>query len=462
MRAGLTILLALLLPSATAAIDWQRAGDEAIDKLQAYLRVDTTNPPGNETPAAELLRGWLAAEGIAARLYDPMNNPSRQALVARLPGRSGRTIVLMSHSDVVPAVAAEWHQPPFSGAIVDGALYGRGALDTKGLGILQVMTLLLMRREGLVPNDEIVLLIEPDEEEAGLGMRGMLERHPDVFGNVRLALNEGGTGTRDLLKPGQVIFAVQTAEKGAVWVKLTARGDTGHGSVPLPNNAVVTMSRALDRISRYETPLRPSQTVIGLFATLAEQQSFPNSFVMRHLGNPVVQSLFKSRLTERPLVSSLLRTTISLTGVHGGYKTNVIPSQVEASLDCRVVPGDSGAALLAELNRVVDDARVHIELTSVGTPNESPVDAELMRVLREVTSRHVPGSLVAPFMSSGVTDSAFFRQRGVSAYGFDARVLTEAEMSTMHGIDERVSLDQLRAAVRIYYEVVAELAGVKA
>lgn len=439
------------------AVDWEAIGTEAIERLQAYVRIDTTNPPGNETPAAELLRGWLAGEGIEARLVDVMNDPSRQALVARLPGRTARTVVLMSHSDVVPAVPEEWSQPPFSGAIVEGSLYGRGALDTKGLGILQLMTLLRMKREGIVPEETLLLVIEPDEEDGGEGIDGLLEREPDLFRDVRMVLNEGGAGTRDLLGPGQVIFFVQTAEKGAAWMKLVATGDTGHGSVPLPNNAVATMARALTRIENYETPLRPTRSVVELFRTLSTQMSFPSSFLMRHVDRSLVQSLFHDRLTERPLINSLLRTTISLTGVKGGYKTNVIPSRVEATLDCRVTVGDSAAALQEELVRVVDDPRVTIEVMSDGRPNESPVDPDVMRVLGEVTRRFHPDSLVAPFMSSGVTDSAPFRHRGIPAYGVNPIVLRELEMATMHGIDERVPVDGFREAVRIYDEFVRGL-----
>ena len=455
-------LLVGVRPAHAGTIDWTRVGDEAVDHLQAYVRVDTTNPPGNETPAAELLRGWLAAEGIEARLYDPMDNPQRQALVARLPGRSGRTIVLMSHSDVVPAVAAEWTHPPFGGDVVDGTLYGRGTLDTKELGILQLMTLLLLHRQGIQPQDELLLLIEPDEEEGAGGVKGMLEKYPDLFRNVRMVLNEGSTGTLGVVAPDTVVFFVQTAEKGPAWMKLIARGYTGHASVPVPDNAVTTMVRALDRIAAYETPLRPPPTVVELFATLAERQPFPNSLVMRHVDSPLVQALFRKRLTERPLINAMLRTTISLTGVHGGYKTNVIPGEVDATLDCRVIVGDSGEALRRELERVVNDPRVTIELTQNGTPNESPVDPTLMTVVRDVVTRYAPGSLVAPLMTSGVTDSAHFRQRGVPAYGFIPIALSEAELAGMHGKDEHLALDRFRLGVRMYYESVSKLAGVDA
>jgi acetylornithine deacetylase/succinyl-diaminopimelate desuccinylase-like protein len=444
------------------SIDWARASDEAIERLQAYIRVDTSNPPGNETRAAELLRGWLAADGIEARLYDPMGDQQRQALVARLPGSSGRTIVLMSHSDVVPAVATEWSHPPFAAEVVDGKLYGRGTLDTKQIGIYQLMTLALLRRQGLAPRDELLLLIEPDEEEGSRGVKGMLERYPELFRNVRMVLNEGGAGTLGVIAPDKTIFFVQTAEKGPAWMKLTARGDAGHGSVPRPNNAVVTMTRALDKIAAYETPLRPAKAVVAMFAALAEQQPFPNSLVMRHVDSSLIQTLFRSRLTERPLINSLLRTTISLTGVHGGYKTNVIPAQVEATLDCRVTVGDSGEALKHELERVVNDPRVSIELLNNGTPNESPVDETLMAAVRDVTGRHVPGSIVAPLMTSGVTDSAAFRQRNIPAYGFDPVVITEAQLATEHGIDEHIPLDRFRAALQMYYEVVTQLTGVDA
>jgi acetylornithine deacetylase/succinyl-diaminopimelate desuccinylase-like protein len=470
-----TVVLVLLWPVLVRAetIDWPRVSDEALARLQAYLRVDTTNPPGHETPAAELLRGWLAAEGIETQLYDPLNDPQRLALVARLPGSgaaaggsaagdstaSRRTLVLMSHSDVVPAVATEWSHPPFAAEVAGGTLYGRGALDTKGLGILQLTTLVLLHRQGLTPRDDILLLIEPDEEEHGRGAQGMLEQHAELFRNVSMVLNEGGFGTRDLIQPGEVIFFVQTSEKGSAWMKLTARGDTGHGSVPLPNNAVVTMVRALDRIAKYETPLRPSKAVVALFNTLADELPFPASFVMHHADSRIVQTLFRSRLTERPLINAMLRTTISLTGVHGGYKTNVIPSQVDATLDCRVTVGDSAEALKRELERVVDDPRVTIELDSTGTPNESPVDDTLMGIIRAATGRQSPGSTVAPLMTSGVTDSAFFRRRGIAAYGFNPTVVTDHELESAHGIDERMPVEAFGKAVRTYYEVVSRLVG---
>jgi len=453
------LLVVSALPAHAAAIDWEQAGAEAVGWLRAYIRINTTNPPGNETPAAELLRGWLSAEGIDAQLYDPMNDPQRQALVARLPGSSGRTIVLMSHSDVVPAIGEEWHHPPFAGEVANGTLYGRGTLDTKELGIMQLVTLVLLHRQGLTPRDDLLLLIEPDEEEAAYGVHGMLEKYPDLFRNVRMVLNEGATGTRDVIAPGKVVFFVQSAEKGTAWMRLTAHGDATHASVPQPNNAVVTMVRALERIAAYETPLRPPASVVELFRTLAAQQPFPNSLVMRHVDSPIVQRLFRSRLTARPLINAMLRTTISLTGIHGGYKTNVIPSQVEATLDCRVIVGDSGEVLKRELDRVVNDPRVTIELTQSTLANESPVDDTLMDIVRGVTAQHVPGSLVAPLMTSGVTDSAPFRRRNIPAFGFVPVVLNEAELATMHGIDERIALDDFRAGVQMYYEVVTQLAG---
>src|SRR5579862_351513 len=317
-RTLVAVILLLPLLASAETLDWSRVEDEALQRLRAYLRVDTTNPPGHETPAAELLRGWLAAEGIEARLYDPLNDPQRQALVARLPGAAGDsgTLVLMSHSDVVPAIATDWSHLPFAAEIVADTLYGRGVLDTKGLGILELTTLVLLHRQGLTPRHDILLLIEPDEEEGSRGIQGMLTQHEDLFGHVYMVLNEGGSGTRDLLKKGQIIFFVQTAEKGKAWMKLTARGDTGHGSVPLPNNAVVTMVRALDRIAGYQTPLHPSPAVVHLFRDLAEELPFPESFVMRHVDSPIVQTLFRGQLTERPPINALLRSTISLTGVH--------------------------------------------------------------------------------------------------------------------------------------------------
>lgn len=459
-HAAITLVLVILFrPAHAEPIDWQQVAEEAISKLQGYLRVDTSNPPGNETPAAELLRSWLAAERIDAQLYDVMTDPARQALVARIPGRSGKTIVLMSHSDVVPAIAREWKHPPFAADIADDTLYARGALDTKELGILQIMTMLVLHRQGITPADSILLVIEPDEEEGARGVSGMLERHSELFSDVRMVLNEGGSGLTGVFKPGQTVFFVQTAEKGVAWMKLTAHGDAGHGSVPLPHNAVATMARALDRIAAYETPLHPAPPVVRLFAQLADQESFPNSWVMRHVDNPVVQTLFHRQLTQRPMVSALLRTTISLTGMQGGYKVNVIPASVEATLDCRINVGDSGEAVKHKLESVIADPQVTIELIQNTAPNESPIDKDLLSAIRESIDRHAPGSLVAPLMSSGVTDSAPFRRRGIPAYGFNTVVVTEAEFASVHGIDERIRLEEFRRALPMYYEVLTRLTG---
>lgn len=454
-----TMLVAHPLFAASSAINWDAVAAEAIDKLQSYVRVDTSNPPGNETPAAELLRTWLAAEGIDARLYDPMRNPGRQALLARIEGGSQDTILLMSHSDVVPALAQEWSHPPFAAEIAGDTLYGRGTLDTKELGILQLITMLLVHRQGLTPRAQLLLLIEPDEEEHGAGVAGMLERYPELFGNVRIVLNEGGSGVTGIFRSGQIVFFVQTAEKGIAWIKLIARGDSGHGSIPLRNNAVSTMARALERIAGYETPLHPAPPIVRLFGELADQEAFPDSFVMRHVDNPLVQRIFRTQLTQRPTVNALLRTTISLTGVSGGYKTNVIPAEVEATLDCRINLGDSAEALTHALEHVIDDPRVSLELVQNTAPNESPINEPLMTAVRAAIARHVPSGLVAPVMSSGVTDSAPFRRRGVPAYGFNPVVITEDELASIHGIDERLRLDEFRRALQVYYEVVTQLLG---
>jgi carboxypeptidase PM20D1 len=219
------------------------------------------------------------------------------------------------------------------------------------------------------------------------------------------------------------------------------------------------MVHALNRIAAYETPLRPAPAVVRLFAAVAALQPFPTSFVLRHVDNPIVQRVFRRRLTERPFVNALLRSTISLTTIHGGYKTNVIPAEVDATLDCRVTVGDSGAALKRALEQVVDDPRVTIELLDDEAANESLPDPELMSAVSAVASHEFPGSLVLPMMSSGVTDSAAFRRHNVPAFGFNPIVLTEAELDSAHGIDERISLERFRAAVRSYYTVVTKLAA---
>ena len=442
--------------------DWTGLGDEATALLSQYLRINTTNPPGNEIAAARWLADVLRREGIEARIFEPA--PGKANLYARLPGDgTARPIVLLNHMDVVLASPEFWTVDPFAGLVKDGSVWGRGALDMKGAGIAQLMTMLILKRAKVPLKRDIIFLATSDEEiGAGVGAAWIAQQQPDLVRNAEFLLNEGGLTRAKLGGQGAVEFyAVGTTEKSPFWLNVTARGTAGHGSRPTQDNPVHRLIRALNRVAEWKTPLIVTPAVERSFRDLATIER--DTAVRRWLSDiraAVRDSVAVRALTSDLTYNALLRNTISITGLKGSDKTNVIPPVATAAIDVRLLPGQDPAAFLAELVRVIGDTAVTVQPQGPNWPaTESSTETAMFRAITEVARRRHPEALVTTMMLAGFTDSHYFRRMGIASYGIGAFPLTQADSRGVHGNDERVSIEALRSGVRFYYEVVSRVAA---
>jgi len=448
------------LIAAPVESDWKALGDEAGALLSRYIRINTTNPPGNEIVAARWLAAVLQRDGIEARIFEPA--PGKANLYARLAGDgSARPLILLNHMDVVLASPEYWTVDPFSGVIKDGYVWGRGALDMKGEAVAQLMTMLILRRAHVPLKRDIIFLATADEEiGAGVGAGWFVEHQRDLLRDAEFLLNEGGL-TRSDGRGGVQFFGVGTTEKSPYWLDVTARGTAGHGSRPTPDNPVNRLVRALSKIADWQTPLLVTPTVERSFRDLATIER--DTTVRRWLAD--VRTALRDSLAVRTLTSdltynALLRNTISITGLKGSDKTNVIPPSATAALDVRLLPGQEPAAFLTDLVRVVGDTAVTFKPQGPNWPaTESSTETDMFRAITAVARVRQANALVTTLMLPGFTDSHYFRRLGIQSYGLSPFPLSENDSRGVHGNDERVSLDALRFGVRFYYDVVSRVAG---
>jgi acetylornithine deacetylase/succinyl-diaminopimelate desuccinylase-like protein len=448
------------LIAAPTDADWKGLGDEATALLSQYLRVNTTNPPGNEIAAARWLEGILRREGIEVRIFEPA--PGKANLYARLAGDgSARPLILLNHMDVVLASPEYWTVDPFGGVIKDGYVWGRGALDMKGEAIAQLMTMLVLKRAKVPLKRDIIFLATADEEiGAGVGAAWIAEHQAELVRGAEFLLNEGGL-TRADGRGGVEFYGVGTTEKSPFWLDMTARGTAGHGSRPTPDNPVHRLIRALDRIASWRTPLIVTPTAERSFRDLATIER--DTTIRRWLSD--IRAALRDSAAARAITSdltynALLRNTISITGLKGSDKTNVIPPIATAVIDVRLLPGQDPAAFLAELVRVVGDTAVTFRPQSQTWPaTESSTETEMFRAITAAARARHPNVLVTTVMLPGFTDSHYFRRMGIASYGLGPFALTQGESRGVHGNDERLSIEALRSGVRFYYDVVARVAA---
>jgi acetylornithine deacetylase/succinyl-diaminopimelate desuccinylase-like protein len=440
---GVLFASALVLrSSAGLADDWVRIGDEAGALLAELIRVDTTNPPGGETAAANVLAEKLRSEGIAADVLE--SAPGRGNLHARLAGAGGgRPVILLSHLDVVPADPRSWRVPPFGGVREGDYLYGRGALDAKGVAAVQAMALIALKRAGRPLARDVILLATADEETGGRAGAGwIVEQRRDLLADAEYLLTEGDHVHRR--RDGRRIAQVAVAEKTPCWVELKVVGAGGHGSTPPPDTAVTRLIRALDRLRRYEPPVRLVRPVEDYFAALAALEPEPLRTRFSDLRASLADPAFLADFVRNPRQNALIHHTITPTVLVGSAKTNVIPREATAQLDCRLLPGESPDEFLALLGRVIDDVNVVVEPLLSFPASASPPDSDLVRAIRQLAETHFDGGPVIPSIIPGFTDAHYFREHGIASYGFVPFVLDETDARTVHGIDERVSLENLR------------------
>lgn len=436
---GVVSALVFLLPAAVGAqpADWTRTADEAVRTLQQYIRLDTSNPPGDTRQAADFLAGLLEREGIPVSRYE--SAPGKVILVARLEGRGGgRPILLLHHMDVVPADRRQWARGPFGGGLVEGEIWGRGAVDMKGLGVIHLYSFLELKRQRVPLSRDVIFMAVPDEEVGGaLGARWMIEHHLAEL-DPEYVLDEGGVGSRDLFAAGRLVYGISVAEKKILWLKLTAEGVAGHGSQPHDRNPNDRLVRALARLLADPLPSGDVEVVRAL-----QQRA--------------------GTLEANKFIHAITHSTISLTTMRAGVgeppKVNVIPSVAEATLDCRLLPGVTREAWLAELRRRLGDPGIAIEVTyesedSVVTPHDTP----LYRALEAAIVRHKPDAIVSPILIPYGTDSNAFRHEGAKSYGIYPIEVPAEIVASMHSDAERVPAAELGTGVRIMFEALRDTA----
>ncbi len=438
----------------------QQYSDLAVTWMQEYLRIDTTNPPGNEMRAVAFYKKILDQEGIENRAFE--YTPGRGDLWARMPHTSGegkRPIVLLNHMDVVTSDASHWKVPPFSGEIKDGYLWGRGAQDMKDEGLAQLVVMVMLKREQVALDRDVIFLAVADEETDGTGTDWFIEHQRDLLENAEFLINEGG---ENLLENGKVKYVgVDVGEKTTYWLHVVAHGRPGHGSRPNPDSAPNRLVRALDRIIAYRTPLRVLPVVEEFLRDMAPQEPPERAAQYRNIQKAIQDKKFREEVEKDESLNFLLRDTISLTMMGGSEQTNVIPPEAWANLDVRLLPGGDPKAMLAAIRRVVNDPNVSVEpwKAEFRVANYSGTDNALFAAIREVSAKYFPGTPVVPHITSGYTENQRYRPLGITAYGFNPYTATQDEGNTEHGNDERIRVEEVRRGPRILFDVVAAVAG---
>ncbi|MFN8126566.1 MAG: M20/M25/M40 family metallo-hydrolase [Candidatus Nanopelagicales bacterium] len=436
--------------------------DEVVDVARALLRIDTTNLPGNETPAAELLRDVLLDAGVEAELV--ARDPNRANLVARIPGTgTGPSLAFVGHLDVVPADAREWTHPPFDAIIDDaGFLYGRGALDMKGEVAARTVALAELARSGVRPAGDVWLVVVADEEDgrADVGMSWLVSAMPEI--RTDYAVNEGG-GQRIQFADGRVVYTISTGEKGTLPVRVTAKGESGHASTPTRgDNAIPHLAALLQHMGNGLPPRG---------AVTADTRPFFETL----LGSDVdvsgdLTEVF-ARITEldpslAAVAPALSGTTMAPTMLSAGLRLNVLPSRASVDLDCRVLPGVTAAEVESDLRARLGDGHPYdLEWLDRLVPGSaSPADGPLFTATAEWVASQEPDAVLLPMVSTGFTDSVFLRDElGVAAFGFSPTVSTPYEVveSTIHNADERIHVDDLARAVDYHLHLVNSLVGTR-
>ena len=438
--------------------------EEVTNLLSDLIRINTTNPPGNETEAVKFLTKNLEKEGFACEVFE--SAPGRGSLITRLKGTGeGPSLLLLSHLDVVAANPKEWSVDPFAGVVKDGFVWGRGAIDMKSMTAMEVMVMKLLKRNNAQLKGDVILAATADEEKGGeAGAGWLVKNYPDKV-KADYVINEGG----GLAIPvdDKNIYTIQTAEKGILWFKVKAKGRPGHGSVPgAADNAILRMNKIVEKLGNYRAKMTVVPTVRQFLSEVAKESPLLQQAANMILQNPEVADQILDMLAQKDKVMAeelraRLRMTIAPTIIHGGVKENIVPSECEAVFDCRILPEQTPEQAMEEikalLKDVVDLEKVEFETIQANEPSESPTNTPLYEEIINVLKEFEPNCSVAPILLTGGTDSRFFRKLGTVCYGFQplrADMPYGEILKTVHGIDERISIENLVFGTSVLYNVV--------
>ena len=417
---------------------------EAVEWLKAYLQIETVNPPGNESRAVDYIANIFEQEGIEFNSAE--SAPGRGNIWARIEGGDKPALVLLHHSDVVPANEKYWDFDPFSGEIKDGYILGRGALDMKGTGISHLANFINLHRQGKKLNRDVIFIGAADEESGGnFGVGWLVKNHPEIFEGAGLLLNEGGSGYKS---NDSIVFSVEITQKVPVWLRLTAIDTPGHGSSPRSTSSVSRVVEALNIIWNNPFPPRIIPEVEKVFIERSGGLDEPYSSEYRNIKESIKDPIFMQRLQSfSASAHALTRDTCSLTRMMGSSKINIVPPEAWAEVDCRMLPDRTTEEFISDFKALIKDTGVEVELIMSAVPAISQTDSELFLAIEDFSKNNYPGSRVAPSVSTGFTDSRFTRGLGIQSYGFNPLISTGDEYSSIHGNNERINEKAFRQSV---------------
>jgi len=429
-----------------------------VEILQRLIQFDTTNPPGNEAECIAFISQLLTQTGIETRLL--AKSSSRPNLIARLPGQGNAApLLLYGHVDVVPTENQRWQQPPFSGALADGYLWGRGALDMKGGVAMMLAAFLWAKTENTQLPGDVVLAIVPDEEALGdYGAKFLVESHPEAFSGIRYALGEFGGFSLSIGR--RRFYPIQVAEKQICWLRVRFRGPGGHGSMPVRGGAMAKLARFLQRLDTHTLPLHVTPPARLMFETMASALGGLSRLVMAQLLNPVLSGSVLRLLGEhRRLFAPLLRNTVSPTILHGSSNFNVIPGEITVDLDGRLLPGFGPDDLIGEVRAIGGDEG-EVEVVRFD-PGPSGLDMGLFDTLAAILKEADPEGVPCPLLLSGVTDARFFSRLGIQTYGFLPMSLPQGFnfSETIHAVDERIPVEAVEFGARAIHQALQRFGG---
>ena len=437
-------------------INWDRVTQEATDLLSKYIQINTTNPPGNELDAARMLKEKFLTDGIPATTWEPQHGRGIVAARLRGIGRHTKSILLLSHMDVVPANPKEWEVPPFSGTVKGGDIWGRGAIDDKGPGVIELMAMLAIKRAGILLNRDVLFVATGDEEEGGKNGAGWFVDHEaSVFSDTGYLLNEGG-GIRALADNKRKAYVVSVTEKTPLWLRLTATGPAGHASDPPAETAVTRLVRALDKLSYYNTPIHVIGPVQDYYHTMAELNHGPQQQL--DLAAALKDPEFLKTFLADPSQNARVRDTITPTVLSASQKTNVISETAFTEIDCRLLPGSDPKKVIDDIKKVIADDSIKIDTILNFPPISSPSRSPLMTAIETLAKNHDQASVV-PSMVVGFTDSHYFRQKKIISYGFIPVEVIPAEAKGVHGVNERISVKELADGIQRMVELLKIFCG---
>ncbi|MBT4519125.1 MAG: M20/M25/M40 family metallo-hydrolase [Halieaceae bacterium] len=445
MKIRLATMTAILLSIVSIGITHaETIEDEALQWLTEFIGVDTVNPPGNESRAVAFYGGLLDREGIPWDSAE--SSPGRGNIWARLEGGDEPALILIQHTDVVPADADYWDSDPMKATERDGYLYGRGVLDMKGTGISQFATFVALKRSARSLNRDVVFVATADEEAGGAYGAGWLVKHrPEIFQGAGYLLNEGGSGTP---VGDTTVFSVEVTQKVPVWFRLTAIGVPGHGSMPRAENAVNTLMDGIAAIRNNPFPIRVIAPMDAYFKGLARSMEGEQKARYMNMAGALRDVAAQRKLQEESASHhALTRDTCTVTRLSASNKINTVPPVAWAEMDCRMLPDRPSADLVADINALLEGTGVSAEVLMAFTPAVSATNTVLFDAIRRITSERHPGSYVIPGVTTGFTDSHFFRDLGITSYGFDPLVMPSEDEAGFHGNNERLNIGAWKRGV---------------